>query len=204
LKNNLTLAAAPAQLPVDLNTFKIHARVRIDDETEDEYLNGLIAAATESIDGANGWLGRALITQQWKLTLHAFPGTGKIMLPLPPLQGVDSVKYIDAAGAEQTFAAENYEVVTAAEQGYLRLLSGKAWPQAKSCEPVSVLFKCGYGGDPAAVPFRIRQYIMVQAADMYNNREANLVGTNIAPVPGVDTMLNDFRWRDESDACGTA
>lgn len=198
MKYNLTLAAAPAQLPVDLNTFKVHARVRIDDDAEDEYLNGLIAACTEEIDGANGWLGRALITQQWKLTLPAFPCDRKIMLPLPPLQSVDSITYIDADGAGQTFAAENYEVVTDAQQGYLRLLSGKSWPSAKSCENVSVLFKCGYGGDPAAVPFRIRQYIMVQAADLYNNREANLVGTNIAPVPGMDTMLNDYRWRDES------
>lgn len=205
MKKTLTLVAAPQQLPVDLNTFKIHARVRIDDESEDEYCNGLIAAATESLDGATGWLGRCLITQQWKLTVDSFPGSEKLLLPLPPLQAVNSIKYTDEAGAEQTVDAANYEVVKGGVgQGYLKLLPDKSWPARKSCTSVEIIFTCGYGGDPADVPFRIKQYIMAQAGDMYMNREATIIGTTISPLPNIDTALNDYRWRDESDACGTA
>ena len=49
---------APTSTPVSLDEAKIHCRV--DHTDEDDLITGLIAAATENLDGCGGILGRAL------------------------------------------------------------------------------------------------------------------------------------------------
>jgi hypothetical protein len=64
------------------------------------------------------------VTQSWALDLEHFPGVGRpfhplyhhrhrpgtILVPLPPLQSIEAVTYIDAVGAQQTVDPADYIV----------------------------------------------------------------------------------------------
>ena len=90
--------AAPAAEPISLATAKAHLRVT--HAAEDTLIPLYISAAVSKLDGKDGLLGRAMITQDWQLSLDSFPCDGVIELPLPPLQEVTFVKYFDADNAE--------------------------------------------------------------------------------------------------------
>lgn len=65
----LTLTSAPASYPVSLAEAKLH--VRVDLNAEDDYITGLIAAATQTCESH---IGQALVTQTWRMALDCFPG----------------------------------------------------------------------------------------------------------------------------------
>ena len=90
--------AAPAAEPVSLATAKAHLRVT--HTAEDALIPLYISAAVSKLDGKDGLLGRAMITQDWQLSLDSCPCDGAIELPLPPLQEVTFVKYFDSDNAE--------------------------------------------------------------------------------------------------------
>ena len=79
----LTKDAAYQQLRLD-NTLGVSPAGRPDDVL----LEDMCWAATEELDARNGWLGRALIRQQWQLSLPRFPH-GPILIPFPPLISVE-------------------------------------------------------------------------------------------------------------------
>jgi hypothetical protein len=105
-------------------------------------------------DGADGWLKRALRTQDWILVLPSFYAGmncyGHIVLPLPPLQTVTAIKYLDADGNEQTISTSVYRVVNnGTEPSVVMLVGGQYWP-THGCYPdaVRIEFTAGYGDEP--------------------------------------------------------
>ena len=107
----LQLLAAPTIEPLSLNEAKTHLRVTIN--LDDDYITFLITQARQYVEMV---LRRALLTQQWVLSLKNWPGRNfygsqglelnpgqwdrynHIPLPLPPLQSVQSVVYYDTGG----------------------------------------------------------------------------------------------------------
>lgn len=186
---NLSLVSAPAELPVSVEDAKFH--MRVDNEVEDDYIEELIEAATGAIDGSDGWLGRAIVTQTWDLILDSFP-SGRICLPLPPLQSVDKLFYTDADGVEQevTVSDTEYRVVTGTEPGFIEPLTN--WPAAKTLDAsVRIRFTAGY----PEVPKLIRSYIKIMVSELYMNREMTVLNTSIAEVPHIRNMLENLRYR---------
>lgn len=175
---SLTLTAAPAALPISQAEVKAFARV--DGSSEDDVIDRMIAAAIGIVDGAGGVLGRALITQTWALKLDGFPA--EIALPLPPLQSVASIAYIDADGAEQTLSASLYQVIGVGDDAPAKIAPayGQTWPACRAVpEAVTVTFIAGYG-DAADVPGPIRQAIEKAAADLYAMRELPELQADVA------------------------
>jgi uncharacterized phiE125 gp8 family phage protein len=107
----LTLITPPAAVPLSMAEARAHLRLE-DDQSEDALIAGFIRIATAWVDGAEGWLGRALITQEWELRIDCFPWRTRIVLPLPPLQAVTSIHYTDQTGAEQLLASDRYRVLS--------------------------------------------------------------------------------------------
>ncbi len=163
---NLRLVTAPAKEPVSVQEAKDHLKIL--HALEDGYIGSLVKAATKM---AEDFLNRALIEQEWELLFDFFPRS-PINIPLPPLQSIDSVKYIDSEGVLQTLAPSEYETDTAGFIGRLSLRDGKSWPSTKrTTNAVVVAFTAGYGDDPGNVPEPIRQGIKVAVAALYENRE---------------------------------
>ena len=105
--------------PVTLDEAKLH--LRVDGTDENALISAMISAARESCEDR---IEGAIPVTGWRLTLDAFPDA--IKLPRGPVASVESVKYIDAAGVEQTLSPLDYLVDTASMQGYIVPAYGKA------------------------------------------------------------------------------
>ena len=177
----LTLAEAKAQL-------------RIPFSDEDDLITGYIALAAEYLEGFNGragYLGRALLTQTFELRLDAFPCyanaapvypngvspsfsmAASIVLPMPPLQSVTSITYLDGTRTLQTMDPSTYTVETATLQGRITLPQGQAWPTDVALEKdaVRIVFVAGYGADETTLPAGIKQAAKLLVGMYYQNRE---------------------------------
>ena len=218
----LVRITAPAVPVLSLDEVKEH--LRIDgcgspvDTTEDALLTMLVAIATSELDGANGWLGRALINQTWLLTLDGFPPTvrgnwwrsevtgDRIFLPLtselysgasPAPTPVTSVTYLDPDGVTVALVAgTDYEVVTDHDPMPLPPIYGNAWPSTRCAwGTVRVTYECGYGAAGSDVPAIIRNYMLVRIGQLYEFREMVIAGTTVAEVPFYRDSLENVRLR---------
>jgi len=172
--------AAPAVEPVSLAEAKLHLRVDIADD--DAYIEALIAAAREYFEGATG---RALITQEWRLSLPGFPCGSEIELPRAPLQTVDHFAYTDSDGTVTHVDATTYAADTDSEPGRIVLKYGEYWPAntLATLNPVQVEYTAGYGDAATDVPAHMRQAIKLLVAHWYENREPVTAGEVARAVP---------------------
>ena len=189
----LARTTAPAVTPVSLSEAKAHLRVLTTDE--DTLITSLISAATEYLDGRHGILGRALITQAWEYRFDRFPLSQCFQIPLPPLQSVEAVKYIDDNGVEQTLATDQYVVETAEFVGRIRAAYDVTWPTTRVEEnAVRVEFTAGFGSAGSDVPEGLRQAILLLIGHFYLNREA-VSEKSMMPVPmAVDSLIGPYRF----------
>lgn len=96
------------------------------DSSEDTRFQESIEDAYYYLDGPNGYLNRAILSQQWVGFLDEFDDC--IEVPLPPLVTVDLVRYRDTAGTWQTLATSVYGVRTAGLFGEIYLKADQSWP----------------------------------------------------------------------------
>lgn len=171
------------------------AWLRVDFSDDDVLIQGMIDGAIQHLDGRDGWLNRALGPQTWELRLDEFCFP-EIMIPLPPLISVDSVKYYDDAGAEQTLSPTAYQVsgVGGRNKGSVSLRYGSRWPTTdRRREAISIRFQAGYDDEPA-VPAPIITSLKRIVASMYETREAVVIGQTVVKLPGgVESNLAPYR-----------
>lgn len=185
---------APTEYPLTLAEVKAH--LRVDHTDEDTIIEAYLAAATAH---AEKFTGRALITQTLELTLDSFYDA-QIMIPKPPLQSVTSVKYDDAAGAEQTLVADvDYVVDTASQPGWVVAVD-ETWPTTiDTINSVRIRFVAGYIDNTQSpptenVPFDIKAAILLMVGSLYSNRESTVVGVSTALVPwSTEQLLRQHR-----------
>lgn len=164
---------------VSLEEAKLHLHVTHNDE--DALIPIYIAAALGHIDGPGGWLGRCIGLQTLEARLDGFCST--IRLPYPEVIGIDSVTYLDTAGAEQTVPDTDYETFGS----NIAPVFGKAWPAARAArEAVRIQYEAGY----ETVPDAIRAAILLMVGDMHANRATVVTGAIAAAVPMSTTVEN--------------
>jgi len=141
---------------------KVRERLGIaEDDSRLEMLMGAVGAAYASIDGPSSTIGRTLLTRDWDVVLDGF-GWRPIPLPLPPLQAVVSVKYVDTDGVVQTLDPTTYRIVLGTPARLVPAF-GKSWP-ALYCGVgnLTIRIKAGYGS-VADIPEPILTAIALQA-----------------------------------------
>lgn len=173
---SLTLVTPPASEPVTLTEVKSH--LRVDSDGDDARINELITVGRQHLDGWDGVLGRAIQAQTWDLKLDWFPR--RIWLPLPPLQSVSSITYVDADGASQTLDTSVYVVVSNGyDQSFVELADGKEWPSLDDApQVVTVRFVAGY----STVPAPIKQAIKMGVQGLYDTCDDKVGGTLSASI----------------------
>lgn len=162
---SLKLITAPTELPLTLDEAKDH--LRRTDTAMDAIIMRYIYHAVSMCDGAEGILNRALITQTWELKVDRFPW-GPVDIPLPPLQSVSSVKYLDDQGVEQVLDTSVYDVFNAGSttrRGYIKLAYDQTWPTTRAVDQaVTITFVAGYG-DRNSIPEYIKTLLMFFVAE---------------------------------------
>jgi uncharacterized phiE125 gp8 family phage protein len=183
---SLKLITPPAVEPVALANAKAH--MRIDTGDDDTLIEFLIVAARQEAEKITR---RALITQEWELVLDEFPT--EISLPLPVLQSVSSIKYLDVDGVEQTLLSTLYLADADSEPARIVPAYGCTWPVTRDqYAAVRIRYLAGYGDSESDIPQAIRQWIMIRVATLYENREA-VGNSQVAIIPFVDGLLDEYR-----------
>ena len=169
--------------PVTLAEAKLHLR-GVDDTAEDALITALISAARETCEDR---IEGTIPVTGWRLTLDAFPDA--IKLPRGPVASVESVKYLDAAGVEQTLSPLDYLVDTASMQGYIVPAYGKAWPDTRGqINAVTVEYTAG----SASAPHALKAWMLLAIGEMFANREASAERPAVAHG-FADRLLDPFR-----------
>lgn len=186
----------PAAPIVSLQEAKRHCRAT-DFDDDDAYIESLVAVATSWIDGADGWLGRAIGQQTWDYVIDEFPcgegpKGGGIRLPLPPLVSVTGIYYVDPVTAtEATLATDQYEVDLFSDPGWV-MPGEDGWPDTlDTINAVRIRFVAGY----ATVPSSVKHAILLLVGHWYENREAVAIDQqrpNNLPF-AVDALLATIR-----------
>lgn len=176
----------PPEPVVTWNDAEHHLRLGGDVSQQVE-VEAMVAAATQHIDGPDGWLGRAIGVQTLEVRGSFFDGSSW-MLPCRPVIDVASIKYLDTAGAEQTLAPEFYEL----RGDQIVRAYGKSWPACRrDDESVRVTYTAGY----AELPMPIRAAILLMVGDLYRFRDtAAMVQMSEVPMSvTVEKLLSPFR-----------
>ena len=102
---------------------------------------------------------------------------------------MESVKYLDAAGVEQTLSPLDYLVDTASMQGYIVPAYGKAWPDTRGqINAVTVEYTAGSD----AAPHALKAWMLLAIGEMFANREASAERPAVAHG-FADRLLDPFR-----------
>ncbi|WDI31597.1 hypothetical protein PUV54_00115 [Hyphococcus flavus] len=189
---SLTRTTAPAAPFLSLDEIRTHLRIVTGDD--DALLTALYYAVEGHLDGPDGVLNRALMTQEWTLTIDCFPGVCGLRLPLAPTVSVDSVTYTDDDDQEQTVASSVYQISERHDRSTLLLAPGQSWPGdlSEARGAVSIAFTCGYGA-ASDVPHPIRAAALLMIGWLFENRESAMIGGAITENPAVKNLLRPFR-----------
>lgn len=169
----LKVITAATQEPVTLIEAKVFLRVDVD--ADDSLIEALITAAREY---AEHYTATTLADATYELALNAFPADA-IELPSGGEVILDSVKYTDTAGAEQTLDPSVYVLSDYGMVPFVYPL--EAWPMTGSY-PNAVRVRFTQAAKVSAV---VRTAILELIAHFYEDRE------NAATVPAAVSRLLD-------------
>ena len=151
----LSLLSRPAGLP--LSVLELRDHVRQDVANDDQLLTVYLRAAVST---AGATCNRSLVATRWKLVLDSFPGGagygavpyGKafglpeqaILLERGPVLAVQSIKYLDYQGVQQTVSPTIYTADLEGHLGRVTPRFGQIWPPAlPQIGSVEVIYDAG-------------------------------------------------------------
>jgi uncharacterized phiE125 gp8 family phage protein len=175
-------------LPVSLEEAKAH--LNVEDDDQDELITALLTMATDRVEELTG---RCLITASYNLKLDAFPPL-VIVLPVPPLQMLDEITYLDPDGDEQTLASVITSGIGGKEPAKIHPAYGESFPSTRCVpEAVTISFSAGVD-DPEQVPAPLRHAIKMLTAHLLENREATGPSVSTTPLGFDDIIANHRLW----------
>ena len=119
--------AGPAKEPLTLDEAKRWTKITTD--AEDDTVLAIVMTARRHVENRTEL---ALITRTVEVKLDGFWGGYALELPMPPLQEVVSITYVDANGVTQTLDPTTYQVSTTYRPGRVWLAYGKSWPSTRA------------------------------------------------------------------------
>lgn len=143
-----------AATPLNVAEARLHVRQVL--TVDDAKLDASIRAVR---DYAESQCNRTLVATRFRLTIDSFPGQGEMGVPagtrysLPgqaivlergPVLAVQSIKYLDMSGAQQTLAASEYTADVTGLPARITPLFGKIWPPVlPQINAVEVVYDAG-------------------------------------------------------------
>lgn len=189
----LDLVTGPAVEPLDLATAKNY--LKVDGNNDDALITDIIIAARMN---AESYTKRAFINQDWRIWLNEWPsspsgrwydsnvqqlpkslttGRGEIQIPIAPLVTTIMVRTWDQNNVATVVDALNYRSISYtgayAQRGVLKPISTQTWPTGtvlRNIDPIEIIFTAGYGATANDVPAPIKQAILYDVAEIYEQR----------------------------------
>jgi uncharacterized phiE125 gp8 family phage protein len=191
--NQITQTVAPVVEPVSLPETKVH--VREDYSDNDTILNSMIKAATQWVEV---YLQSSLVQRTYRADVEGF--AGRFRLPMSPLSSITSIKYYtdDSPQVLTTLDATTYRADLGRSEIYLDSSSATIPSVASRHDAVQITYVAGYEpanspADYAAnVPAAISAGILLQTAELYENRERN-TQLKMIEIPTLKMLLAGYR-----------
>jgi len=189
----MRLKTAPETAPSDteileiLSVADLKAESRRIDSSEDARFQDAIEAAYIYLDGPNGYLNRAILSQQWIGYLDEFDT--QIELPIPPLSSVDLFEYRDTDGNWQTLATTVYAVDVNDLFGMVYLKKDQSWPHLYDERgSIRITFTAGMTDGAAVIAEgsilrNVRKALKLLAGHFFYNPTPTFVEPRLVEVP---------------------
>lgn len=153
--------------PLTRATVKNHLKIADSFTADDDLIDQIILAATYWCED---WQGRTYVNRSRTHYLDRFPAT--IKLPYPPLVSVESIKYVDTDGTQQTLSSADYRVDTGHEPGRITPAYGLIWPAIRPVtSSITIAYTAGYGA-AADVPDQVKAAVKLMCGFLYRHRDA--------------------------------
>lgn len=189
------LKTAPARKFLTVGQVKKHLCLTSDFTESDVSIEDYLNAAIAYVDGANGVLGRAIITQTWTAVLDAFPNVFEIHLP--PVQSVLEIRYTDTTLDTQILSSALYNVSYLGfehQPALVERVSGGTWPIVGNVlGGVEIDVVVGYGTTPASVPHNIKQLTRALISSMFEEKNTTIDGS-VSDNPVYSNMIAQARY----------
>lgn len=222
----LKLVTAPISEPVSLEEARLFLRLDDDSGEQDALVSALVSAARaeaetrtsrqlitatwelyldrfsthpqHKVPGPNqGYYPQGYLPDHHYLDHHHRHGR-ELLIPLPPLQTITFIKYLDMTGVEKTLAVSAYRVDAVSIPGRVTAAYGYSWPDTYPVSNAVVIrFVAGYGASATAVPIKIRQWIKAMVGSLWENRETVVISPTtltLVELGFLDGLLDDHRW----------
>jgi len=217
----IKIITPPAVEPVTFDEVKLQVKLDVDDDQD--LIEGIyIPAAREDCEDFHG---RSYVERTLEYILDRWPSHGRIILPRPPVQEIESVYYLDPDGEEVTF---NDWLPSLDGDPAVLLKPGKSWPTAAlyPAGAVRVRYKSGYPtketevhhtgeevgtGDEDETEFTLKNIPVKEdsvtiyldgddTAEYTLNRETGQIVFN--EPPGEDVSITADYTQEVTDPCG--
>ena len=187
----LTKLTNPQTLPVSLDAIKHHVAIDLSESGYDPLLTDLIRSAAEWVESETHV---TLIATQLR-AVWPEPPAEVVKLPAWPVSAVESITYLDTAGASQTLSAANYRTELVQCPATVRPGISLDWPDTlvDSIVGFTVNMTAGYAS-AAVVPHAFRHLIKLLVGHWFKHREGVLVGATSKEIElAVESLRNITR-----------
>jgi uncharacterized phiE125 gp8 family phage protein len=179
----------PAVEPVTLAEAKAH--LRLDHDSEDALLSGLIRAARDEVEKSTGL---ALIDQSWRLALDRWPRHGCALIARHPVKAILSVTAYGPDGEASLIAPETYQFDALSRPARLHFEAQTA--PLRAMNGIEIDFSAGFGEAGPDVPDLVKRAILVLVAHWFEFRAAFGPGDQPVSFPvGYERMIAGYRAR---------
>lgn len=199
---NLKIITPPTE---NITLTEVKSHLRITGTEEESLLTSLIKTVRQYCEN---YTQRALASTVFELNIDRFDD--KIVLPMPPVEKIESIKYKNSDGVEAELESSDY-IFYNSEPAIIIPAFGKEFP---TFEPypvgaVKIRYTAGYKTSSddknLILPEPIRQAELLLIGHYYENREATTTGTitsSINEIPlGIQSLLYPYRifwlWKQE-------
>ena len=181
--------AGPLAEPVTLADAKAHLRLQHD--SEDELVAGLIRAAREEVEAATGL---ALISQSWRKVLDALPRDEIVHLTPHPVREIISVTVFDGDGEGLPADLTAYTADVVSRPARVAV-SSSIMPTA-ALNGIEIDYLAGHGEAGADVPDLLKRAMLVLVAHWYEFRGVYGPGSQPVSYPaGYERLIAPFKRR---------
>ena len=161
--------------------------LKVDVSTDDDLIDNLILAATESCQiYTNQYFINTIVTQ------YSDTWNGFYKLYKSPVSAITHVKYYDSDDSLQTLASSNYILDGTSKPARMGLAVDGTLPTlSKRINAVDVTYTVGYGTASTDVPEGIRTAIILTVGNWYQNRQSVITGKTATELPLSSQYLLD-------------
>jgi uncharacterized phiE125 gp8 family phage protein len=155
----------PEAEPVTLAEAK--ANLRIDHDSEDELIAGLIRAAREEVESTTSV---AMIDQTWRLAVDELPETDTLRLRRGPVKQVLAVTLYGTDGEAEVLDPAGYQLDALSTPARLHFSERPA--QLRAMNGIEVDFVAGHGESGTDVPDLLKRAVLMLVAHWFEFRAA--------------------------------